>query len=592
MAFRVSSKPAVAMIDATAAACSQFYHSEDNIADLKIRVRLSPRRFPGQPLPPPPEVPGAACPPGGETENFDWRERVLGIHESEAASYLASTGTKSRQGRRLFARFYESGSRQVEREEEVPSVEDDPASGTCFSIALCRRFSSCVCCRRRSSRGAEFLAKTALEDQGALACDRLRLFALLDPPEDADEGELLEVMLCELRASRNGRALEARPPLCTRGREDLPYRIKLPGGAWHEYSVENVSHVPTDTERAMAAKAQEGFDSIAPELRRSLAGAGFEPVGREALGRYSYIGEVVAYDPFGDARCVQSTAAGAQDGLEAAAMFRHSRPPSWLSVLSRAYYYLLCEVSLPARGQWEVAEPFVVEDRVPKPSLSTPWSLTPPICTQYASISGCHDLHQQCVFNHPVELHLDQRQNQAVEVSDLMPPRLVFTLMSVDRWERHCLQGYAFVDLPQSQGQHELRAHLWAPLGSLSQQLTAKLCGAFLPLASPHLVASSDMHERDTLPRNRSSLRAKSSLGCLHIRLQVLKRSPTESWQSERPARRPGGGRESLLGNSSPERAGLRQRRAERAARNLRWTGEPSPSPEARNAAGIASLLD
>merc|ERR1712146_483730 len=110
-----------------------------------------------------------------------------------------------------------------------------------------------------------------------------------------------------------------------------------------------------------------------------------------------------------------------------------------------------------------------------------------------------------------------------------MPPRLVFTLMSVDRWERHCLQGYAFVDLPQTPGQHELQARLWAPLGSLSQQLTAKLCGAFLPLASPHLVASSDMHERDALPRNRSSLRTQTSLGCLQVRLQVLKRSPIEA---------------------------------------------------------------
>ncbi|OLQ09014.1 hypothetical protein AK812_SmicGene7414 [Symbiodinium microadriaticum] len=38
---------------------------------------------------------------------------------------------------------------------------------------------------------------------------------------------------------------------------------------------------------------------------------------------------------------------------------------------------------------------------------------------------------------------------------------------------------------------------------------------AFLPLASPHLVATSDSYERDLLPRNRSALKTTSSLmGC------------------------------------------------------------------------------
>ena len=44
--------------------------------------------------------------------------------------------------------------------------------------------------------------------------------------------------------------------------------------------VENVSHVPTDAERARAAEAQHGFDACAPQMRKNLAGSGFDGLGR------------------------------------------------------------------------------------------------------------------------------------------------------------------------------------------------------------------------------------------------------------------------------------------------------------------------
>merc|ERR1711948_183290 len=47
--------------------------------------------------------------------------------------------------------------------------------------------------------------------------------------------------------------------------------------------------------------------------------------------------------------------------------------------------------------------------------------------------------------------------------------------------------------------------------------------GAFIPLASPHLVAVADMHQRDTLPRNRSALRTQTTEGVVVVRLQVMK---------------------------------------------------------------------
>merc|ERR1711924_170291 len=107
---------------------------------------------------------------------------------------------------------------------------------------------------------------------------------------------------------------------------------------------------------------------------------------------------------------------------------------------------------------------------------------------------------------------------------DPLPPRLVLQVLQAGTWDRHRLHGYTFVDVPRQPGEYNIRVPLWAPMGTITQQLNSKLCGAFMPLASPHLVASGDIHRVHTLPRNRSALRAQTAAGVLQLQLRVLRR--------------------------------------------------------------------
>eukprot|EP00439_Symbiodinium_sp_Y106_P015720 s942_g2.t1 len=283
----------------------------------------------------------------------------------------------------------------------------------------------------------------------------------------------------------------------------------------------------------------------------------------EALEQYSYFGEIVAFEPDGPGP-TEIPSWG-----EAAALFRFSNPISLASVIWRPYYYATCEVSLPAHREWQVLPPAPGE--VPSEFEAVPWS-GERLCTQCASLSGAFTSKRAYVFNHPLELHLEHRQVELPAPADPVPPRLVMQVLRLDGWERHFLEGYAFVDLPRQPGVTEIRARLWAPLGGRAEQLSAKFGGAFLPLASPHLVATSDSYERDLLPRNRSALKTTSSTGAVVVRLQVIRRRRAAG----APLRLPRRGRSESPGRERREGTeGLRRRG--RSAARLRQAAEPSP---------------
>ena len=278
--------------------------------------------------------------------------------------------------------------------------------------------------------------------------------------------------------------------------------------------------------------------------------------------RYSYIGEIVSYEPDGAEE-------HDLDGLHTA-IFRCSRPVSIANVFWRSYYYATCQVSLPRLG-WEVA---AMDDDAPLEG-NLPWN-GEVICTHCASLCGAYCAKKKYVFNHPIELHLDKKEDKELDATtDPVPARLIFQVLQVDGWERHFLEGYTFVDLPTKPGSYVLRGRLWAPRGTITERLSASFCGAFLPLASPELVAA-DEHQ---LPRNRSGL-SVSSAGSLELRLQVLRQSsnierPRRTGREARRERRERRSRRSSPQSPhSPSRPssleGLRRR-------NLRDAAEPSP---------------
>lgn len=343
-----------------------------------------------------------------------------------------------------------------------------------------------------------------------------------------------EVLICEMRAYKAGQVLEVQPPF--QGPDaggSFPYRFQVPGGGWFEYTLENVSGAPTQEERASVLDTRRAFEAAVPRMRRSIAGIGFEPFTEDSEVELALTGEIVSFQPdaaggpawAGEAHDGSSWHPGVDGSLDTEAIFRWSRAPSLLSVLWRPCFYAVCEVSLPAGGEWAL---------LPGGSFS---SASLPVCTQFASLSGCFAHQEHCIFNQPIEVHLAQRGAAELqsEECDPVPPRLVLQVLRVDTWSRHSLHGYAFVDVPQHAGALEVQAQLWVPVTTIRQQLNAEFCGSYVPLFSPALVAAADVHRRDGLPRNRSSLRADTSAGVLRLRLHVSRRHRSQAPEAQRP---------------------------------------------------------
>ena len=147
--------------------------------------------------------------------------------------------------------------------------------------------------------------------------------------------------------------------------------------------------------------------------------------------RFTYVGEVVAYEPDGD-----SGPEGSELGLDA--IFRCSRAVSVASVIWRPYFYATCQVSLPPK-EWEVVVP-AVDDEVPAAFQSQAWN-GEMLCTHCASLCGSYTPKRKYIFNHPIELHLDHSPLPPDAPTDPIPPRMIFQVLRMDAWERHFLEG-------------------------------------------------------------------------------------------------------------------------------------------------------
>ena len=300
-----------------------------------------------------------------------------------------------------------------------------------------------------------------------------------------------------------------------------------------------MSHVPTVEERHTARQARRQFERFAPQIRRNIAGHGFE-----SRGSTHVIGEIVTFDPVRPAfHPVVKPRSMDDDLFEADAILRHCILPSFSGRLCRSCYYVLYELSVPISSR-KVVE--VIGD-------SGLGLCSKVMCTQSAALSRTVFHCEQCVFNHPLEVHLTEHDVEPVGCSaEPLPVRLILQVMRVESWNRHILHGFSFVDLPEGVGEHAVHAPLWAPLGTVTDQLSGKFCGTLFPLVSPHLVAAADL---TSLPRNHSALRTESVSGSLHLRLNVAHQKIESSSTLEKSAVAAG------------ERvAGLRRRRNKRGS--------------------------
>lgn len=594
---------AVVQLNAASFIAQKTYHSEDNIAELCVRIRLRPCQVQGiagqselgesaDRMAPTtsgmaPTTSGEALLGGQgaaqaptmvaeETEEFRWSQRVLGFHEPPGPSEI-------RQGSRLFSRYFKAGTKPDEDDGGVsplPEAHEESAGRrrSCKSLPCCP---SLRCCHRNRKSVAARAVSENMRVENLAFYDRMQFFFVIDvAPKSEDSASeskttRYEVLLCDLRAQESGRVLVVQPPFSktvageqlATGDHVFAYHFELPDGKSYEYSIENASYAPTEDERRRAIEAQHGFESAAPQLRRNLAGTGFEGLGHSSM-QMAVLGEIIAFEPY--ARGTATTTRLHRDvkhesdggtAWEAEAIMRRTTPIPFHAILWRPSFYVVYELSLPGTGEWEIFGGSLAKDMR--------------MSTQFTSLSGCATEKERCVFNHPLEVHLSYNpQSQATldgPAPDHLPPRIVLQVLQIGSWDRHNLLGYTFVDIPQLPGEYDVRVPLWSPVGTLSQQLTAKLCGAFMPLASPHLVANADMHRRDALPRNRSALRAQTAAGMLHLRLNVVRRH-RKSTLAQAISNVVPGAKLAIEGNTAMpdpggQLEGLRRRRAARAQR-------------------------
>lgn len=560
----------------------QVYHSEDRLQDLKLKVTVRPR-WPK--FAPPQDWSNKR----GVVEVFSWQEHVQSRHERRSEGGKVGPYLFSRLPRDVDVQDSEeyeplAGSEDgvFSSMEAVDEADEDAQEGT----RRCR-WRHCSHRKARHVRLAKDLSAHALARRGLDPYEpekRMQLLIALphgddplpllhptvEPRAEHRAEECTEVLLCELVSRHGGGTLEVRPPLWHKDKEVdgmLPYAFKH-NHNWYEYSVENVSHKPTEDERKTAKVARRDFEASAPALRRAAAGAGLEQLSGDAEAHLAVFGEIISFEPnpSGDGDCLKELTSGdgvvhpwrlasSVDGrLDAEAPIRCGTPVSLYSALFCPAFATLCELSLPAAGEWwldsspasSAALAHTAQGAAQGAGNIGPGSgacMDLVARTQFAQLSNRFSHREACVFNHPIELHLIRRPVEPAQPSvlphDPLPPRLVFQVHRASTWGRRIFHGYAFVDVPCRPGTYELRAQLWAPEGTIRQELSAIFCGTFLPLASPHLVAVADARRRDGLPRNRSALRTRTACGCLRIRLCVVLRRHAAG---QRPLARDGDG--------------------------------------------------
>lgn len=612
---------------------SHVYHTEDEIRQLRIKAVLEkvhgPKREEEEPSSPGKKAADTAPFMWREEEKFEWQEKILGLHEDESV-----VGSGRMTGKRiLFSRNHPSYRPHFAAETAASS------SSSPMPEAQCGKIQKLLCCRFRHAPKRIFSAKVnETFRSGDSSYEHMQIYAVLDEQVDPAEtglvGSLLgaptvqrfEVLLCELRAQKDKDrppvALEVSPPFAfdQGDTKDKHARIEffLPGGSKFRYWMENVSEKPTEDQKKKANADRQSMDARAFRLRSNLAGTGFESLSDTGV-QYSVFGEIIAYEPdaCGDlppvnpcvARRMRPNAPNADtfDGdWEEESILRSMKPISLWSVLFRPFFYIAYELCLPTENGWRlspVRRGASQEGRGASQEDSGS-SSEGPRYTHWASPSGGFCFTERCVFNQPLEYQLINTNEGIGDQSSQrwICPRLVFQVQRVNSWSRHALEGYAFVDVPQFPGEYETWSRLWLPAGTRSQQVSSKLCGAYVSLASPFYVSSTELlQESGALPRNRSNLMTRTSRGRLHVRLQVVRRpisvaAKSHQFRNERQMKEIRNLTAAARGTGAIDpaaREGLRQRRLEaqkKAGQGVQGTpAKPAPLPPP--AKGAPSLL-
>jgi hypothetical protein len=97
----------------------------------------------------------------------------------------------------------------------------------------------------------------------------------------------------------------------------------------------------------------------------------------------------------------------------------------------------------------------------------------------------------------PFTMHLEARTS----VTSLQWPRVLFEVSTVDRLNRHRVEGYGYVNVPLEGGYSLVKMRMWKPKGSLAMQMKSYLLGGASVLRDPTYTSIPQAHQGSTLAK-------------------------------------------------------------------------------------------
>ncbi|CAD7967050.1 unnamed protein product [Amoebophrya sp. A25] len=293
--------------------------------------------------------------------------------------------------------------------------------------------------------------------------------------------------------------------------------FSLPGGAKYEFTLSLAGKPVTSEDKKKALARIRELDLKAVSLRRNLAGHGFDgfKIEDNESEVFSVFAEILSYEPKKahpneDYVIREVNAASVPpdvDLWEERCLLKSCQKGS-TGAFSRSMesYYVMYE--------FQESNLFKFKYRSEE-ALGHGEHAGKRACTLWSSVGSTETA---AIFNHGLECHFGRQHHDPNKPQTPVPPRLLLQVYKKDFWERHIFLGYSYVDIPNEAGEYDVSARMWAPCGTIREQLTNKYCGAAPTLLSPQYIAGTDCEGEN--PRNRSCLKT------LTMDLSVVRQVP------------------------------------------------------------------
>ncbi|CAD7958163.1 unnamed protein product [Amoebophrya sp. A120] len=475
---------------------------------------------------------------------FQWQEKVYGAHEVQALRESYPPNHVSHHGKKFLALSAEN----------VKQIQQGIASGklaageVLFTKVAADEFPNI-----RTKTLEEHKLLDLLFKRGPAAGQKLpKLSTALgyQPPQAMyimaalEENEKrYEVELACLAALPESGALEITPRLYEAPSDRQSKKTKelnlapepgdsrivfsLPGGTRYEFVLELAGKPPDPDSKKKALQRIQEIDMKAVALRKNLAGHGFEgfALDQDEDEVVSVFAEILSFEPKKAhpdedyvIRSVNPLSVPLDVDLwEERCLLKSCQQFS----SSQDCYYVMYE--------FHESKQFKFKYRSDE-SLSTGGHAGKRACTIWSSIGSTETA---AIFNHGLECHFGRKKVGEKDIMAPVPLRLLLQVYKKDSWDRHQFLGYSYVDIPDRSGEYDISAKMWAPCGTIRDQLTNYFCGAAPTLLSPQYIVNTD---GDQNPLNRANLKTTTMDGNVRILLHVVRQTEPKT-ATKRPRR-------------------------------------------------------